>query len=201
MGKNYANRKPVNERPAGDAYPTPPCITEEFLNQFFDEYANKHSVETVLEPCAGDLDMSKVLYAHGYDVMSKDIKDGHDFLTEDYSKEHYDAVITNFPFSLFDKCVEKAKQVADIVVTVGRLNCFGSHGRNINGFWKGLEYVLPIDRMVAFDKPLRTDGKVECGMLVSCFFVWNKNFEGLPSVKVIDVQKHILSKGRQRFDK
>lgn len=200
-GKAYANRKPVSQRPNGDAYPTPPAVTEEFLLQFFNEYAKTHKIKDILEPCAGSLQMSNVLYSNGYNVTSRDIINGHDFLKEDYSSEHYDAVVTNFPFSLFDKCVLKAKQVADIVVTVGRLNCFGSHGRNINGLWNGLEYVLPLDRMVAFDRPLRADKKVECGMMVSCFFVWRKDYEGLPKIKLLDIQKHILSKGKQRFNR
>ena len=37
-GKNYANRKPENERPMNDFYPTPSCMVRALLeNDFFEE--------------------------------------------------------------------------------------------------------------------------------------------------------------------
>ena len=32
-------------------------------------------------------------------------------------------------------------------------------------------------------------------MLNSCWFVWNKNYNGYPKIKVIDVDKYVLRKG------
>ena len=54
-----------------------------------------------------------------------------------------------------------------------------------------MEYVLIFDRMIAFDKPETEDGKVECGMIVSCWFIWDKHYNGLPQIKVLDMQKYI----------
>lgn len=40
-------------------------------------------------------------------------------------------------------------------------------------------------------KPETPDGKVECGMIVSCFFVWNVYYNGEPKIKVLDMQKYV----------
>ena len=47
---------------------------------------------------------------------------GNDFLKDDYSNKHYDAIVTNPPFSLWDNFVGKAKQISDKVVMIGRTN-------------------------------------------------------------------------------
>lgn len=100
----------------------------------------------------------------------------------------------NPPFKLFNKFVEKAKRSASKVYCIGKMNFFGAHDRNVNNLWEHLEWVLPFDRQIAFDKPENKDGKVECGMMVSCWMIWNNNYEGYPKIKVLDMQKYILSK-------
>ena len=104
-------------------------------------------------------------------------------------------VIMNPPFKLFDKFVEKSKRIADRVYCIGKMNFFGAHNRNINGLWNNLEWVLPFDRQIAFDKP-EVDGKVECGMMVTGWFIWNKNYEGFPKIKMLDMQKYIRRSGK-----
>lgn len=47
-------------------------------------------------------------------------------------------------------------------------------------------------------KPETEDGKVECGMMVTGWFVWNRNYEGLPKINVLDMQKYILRKGKTK---
>jgi hypothetical protein len=96
---------------------------------------------------------------------------------------------------LFDKFVEKSKRIADRVYCIGKMNFFGAHNRNINGLWNNLEWALPFDRQIAFDKP-EIDGKVECGMMVTGWFIWNKNYEGFPKIKVLDMQKYIRRSGK-----
>lgn len=54
------------------------------------------------------------------------------------------------------------------------------------------------DRQIAFDKPLRDDEKVECGMIVSRWFIWDMNYTGEPTLRVIDMQKYILKKSDKR---
>lgn len=38
------------------------------------------------------------------------------------------------------------------------------------------------------------DGKVECGMMITGWFIWNKNYNGFPKIKVLDMQKYIMRK-------
>lgn len=195
MGKAYANRKPESERPLNDYYKTPNCMVFELLksNLFYGKHSNITPLNTqIYDPCCGQYAIGNELRKCGYrNIIENDIIYGHDFLKEDDTRE-YDIIIMNPPFKLFDQFVEKAKKKAWKVYCIGKMNFFGAHSRNINGLWNGLEWVLPFDRMIAFDKP-EVDGKCECGMIVSNWFVWDCEYEGLPKIKVLDVQKYIRS--------
>lgn len=197
-GKNFANRKPENQRPANDFYQTPKCMTKE-LSKFLGRYVYLEQLENkvILDPCCGKHAIGKVLkkcgWIDGNKFIEKDLIYGNDFLKDKYD-EKIDLVVMNPPFKLFDRFVYKAKEISDIVCSIGKITFFGAHKRNIDGLWDNLEYVLIFDRQIAFDKPLRKDGKVECGMLVSGWFIWNKNYQGLPKIVILDMQKYILSK-------
>ena len=166
MGKAYANRKPESERPQGDFYPTPSCMVKELLESgsFFSSGLNMK----IFDPCCGEFDIGNVLRQYGHtNLVEKDIKYGYDFLEKDEDGNYvdltkYDIIIMNPPFKQFDEFVKKAKMQAKYVYCIGKLNFFGAHNRNVNGLWKGLKWVMPFDRMIAFDKP-EVDGKVECG--------------------------------------
>lgn len=194
-GKNYANRKPESERPENDYYPTPSCLTKELIKQL--RLKQVRVGRTVLEPCCGKYAISNVLEHNNvfdFQVTSRDLIYGNDFLTDDYSKERFDTIIMNPPFKLFDKFVEKAKTISPIVCCIGKMNYFGAHSRNINGLWNHLEWVLPFDRQIAYDIPEDEDGKVQCGMMITGWFIWNIYYDGYPKIDVIDVQKYIKGK-------
>ena len=38
------------------------------------------------------------------------------------------------------------------------------------------------------------NGKVECGMMITGWFIWNRCYNGLPKIKVLDMQKYIKGK-------
>ena len=196
-GKNFANRKPENKRPLNDFYETPYCMTEELLNSQFSIFNEQIKDKIILDPCCGKYAIGNVLrekkIADYNKLIEKDLIYGNDFLKEDY--EDVDVVIMNPPFKLFDDFVKKAKSISKIVCCIGKVTFFGAHKRNIDGLWKNLEYVLIFDRQIAFNKPLRKDRKVECGMLVSAWFIWNKDYAGLPKISMLDMQKYILNKG------
>lgn len=195
-GKAYANRKPVNERPKNDFYQTPRCLTKELVKTgLLDEaypILERNDI-TILDPCCGHFSISSSLEDAGFRVTARDLIYGDDFLEGDRD-ERYCAVVMNPPFKLFDKFVTKAKSIAPVVCCIGKMNYFGAHSRNVGGLWRHLEWVLPFDRMISFESPERDDGKVECGMMVTGWFIWNKSYEGFPKVKVIDVQDYILKK-------
>lgn len=190
MGKAYANRKPESERPANDLYPTPSCMIKELVESgFFNEVKDID----IYDPCCGLYAIGNVLREYGYkNITEKDIMYGQDFLSSDTDYNH-DVIIMNPPFRAFNSFVEKAKRISRRVYCIGKMNFFGTHDRNVNGLWEHLEWVLPFDRMIAFDKP-EIDGKVECGMMVSGWFIWNRYHEGAPKIKVLDMQKYIRSK-------
>ena len=195
-GKAYANRKPELERPEGDFYETKSGMVIELLESGVFPYHPtineqlKRNVK-IFDPCCGKYAIGNVLRKYGYtNITERDLMYGYDFLKDD-SDEYYDIIIFNPPFKLFDLFIEKAKTKAKYVFCIGKLNFFGAHGRNVNGLWNNLRLVLPFDRMIAFDKPETEDGKCETGMIVSNWFIWDKDYNGLPQIKVLDMQKYI----------
>lgn len=216
MGKAYANRKKECDRPLSDFYPTPSCMVKELIeSDYFLEFTDAE----ILDPCCGKYAIGNVLRKYGYkNITERDITYGQNFLYDvynpinlfpkynfiDYTKckdyeiqtynENFDIIIMNPPFKDFNGFVEKAKDIASKVYCIGKLNFFGAHDRNVNKLWEHLEWVLPFDRQIAFDKPEDENGKVECGMMITGWFIWNKNYDGYPKIKVLNMQKYIRSK-------
>lgn len=214
MGKAYANRKKKSERPTNDFYPTPRCMVRELLDAN-DEFlggrifTERNDSDRILDPCCGKYAIGNTIRNHNenlshLNIIERDLIYGDDFLPRDENKkvilgdEHYDAIIMNPPFSLFDDFVEKSKRIADRVYCIGKINFFGAHDRNVNGLWEHLEWVLPFDRQIAFDKAEHEDGTVEMGMLVSCWFIWDKYYHGYPKIKPLDMQKYAYHKPRNK---
>lgn len=192
-GKNYANRKPVSERPENDYYPTPSCMVKELVES---GYFPKDKSINIFDPCCGQKAICNVLRKYGYEhFVEKDLIYGDDFLKAELpSSPIYDIVIMNPPFKLYDEFVERSKYFANNIYVIGKMNYFGAHRRNVSGLWKHLHYVLPFDRQIAFDKPEREDGKVECGMMVTGWMIWDKSYNGLPMIDVLDMDKYIVRK-------
>lgn len=191
-GKSYACRKPESKRPKDDFYQTPKCMTWELLNTgLLQNYLNE-TEKKILDPCCGKYAISKILKNNGFTVFERDLMYGNDFLNDNYDGTDFDAIVMNPPFKHFDSFVKKAKGISPVVCCIGKLNFFGAHDRNISGLWDNLEWVLPFDRQIAYDSPFREDGKVNVGMMISGWFIWNKNYNAEPKIKVIDMQKYIL---------
>ena len=215
-GKAYANRKSESERPENDFYPTPSCMVKALLES--GKFPYKADVN-ILDPCCGKYAIGNVLREHGYkNIVERDLMYGQNFLYDSYNharifpdyefinykkrgdyepdiyQDNVDLIIMNPPFKEFNGFVQKAKDVADRVYCIGKLNFFGAHDRNVKGLWEHLEWVLPFDRQIAFDKP-EINGKVECGMMVTCWFVWKESCSyDYPQIQVLDMQKYIRSK-------
>lgn len=195
MSHIQGHRNSIDKRPDNDFYPTPKCLTFELINTGILKDCKK-----ILEPACGNYAISSVLEDNGFDVEKSDLKYGVNFLTKDYSNNHYDAIVTNPPFSLWDEFIRKAKEInSKKIIFIGRANCFGSHSRNIHGIWNNLKGVWFFDRQIAYDKELRDDGKAVAGMIVSGWFVWEKNYEDYPSIHLIDIDKYILRKSDEKY--
>ena len=197
MGKAYANRKKESERPKGDYYPTPKSLVYKLL-----ETNQLDKCKTILEPAYGSGAISNILKEKGFKVTEKDLIYGNDFLLDDYSNQHFDAIVTNPPFSLYDEFIQKAKTIdCNKIIMIGRTNHFGSHKTNVNGIWKGLSDVYIFDRQVAYDREWREDGKFYCGCLVSGWFIWTKGYTDLPKLHIMDVNNWAYRKSENNNKK
>lgn len=189
MGKAYANRKPESERPAADYYPTPKFLVRKLV-----ETGALKNFDKILEPACGKAkNIQTCLEMYGFNVTGRDFVFGNDFLKDDYSNNKFDALVTNPPFSLFDKFVEKAKKDFKHIFFIGKTNFFGAHQRNINGVWKHLKNVWIFDRMVNYsEENLDT---FDVGMLVTGWFEWDSSWnENYFMTRIIDVQQGVRRK-------
>lgn len=92
-----------------DFYPTPPEVTIALM-----EFLKLPECE-IWEPACGSGAMVEVFEKYGHSVKATDITTGSDFLT---TKGSADAIITNPPFNLSEKFIEKALKEAPIVAMV-----------------------------------------------------------------------------------
>lgn len=195
MGKAYANRKKEADRPENDFYPTPGGLTLELINT-----GELNGYKNILEPCCGQYAISKILEANGFNVTSRDLIYGNDFLKDDYSNEYYDAIVTNPPFDSYNQIIEKAKSInCKKVIAIGRTNYFASHSRNVEGFWKELSDVYIFDRQVEYRTPQLDIPDFCVGSLCTGWFVWTKGYTGDPRVHILDVQKYATLGSLERF--
>jgi hypothetical protein len=141
------------QREVSDYYVTPPDAVESFLMEFFSDHPeHDFSGKVILDPCAGgdsEHGMSypdaikKWKYEQPVEISTMDIRgDSLAYLKADYLSTsidyHPDIIITNPPFVLAQKIIEKAMQdvkEGGLVIMLLRLNFFGSQGRV--RFWDG----------------------------------------------------------------
>lgn len=92
----------VSKNGKGDEYYTPKYVVEILL-----PHLKKTNIKTIWCPCdKKESEFVKVFESNGYKVISSHIDDGQDFLTYEPT-EQYDAIITNPPFSIKNKIIER----------------------------------------------------------------------------------------------
>ena len=188
-GKAYANRKREEIRNKNDFYETPFSLTWELQKlNIIPKEVNGHKT-TILDPCCGKYAISK-WFREDYDITEKSLEYGNDFLTEDYSDKHYDFVIMNPPFDLWDNFVYKSKDIADVVISIGKTDYFSCYQRLQNGIWKNLKAIYIFNRKVDYQFPTIENGDLGVGNLTSGWFIWDKNYDGKPELNFIDIQKY-----------
>jgi len=147
------------ERKAADLYPTPVDAVESIM-----PLIDALDIKTVWEPACGDGRLARVLEYHGIQVFSSDIREysGYgvgplDFLNDAYADDvgEIDAIITNPPFSLAREFVEKALEIAPIVIMLVKQNYWNTKGRV--GFFRASQpnMFLPVTWRLAFLKEER----------------------------------------------
>ena len=185
MGKAYANRKPIEQRPDADFYSTPFSLTRELM-----KLIDIPKQSTFYEPCAGNGAITKVLKEHDYNVIEDDIRTTKkDFLDYD-GKVPY--LITNPPFSLFDDIVLKAQQITEKqYIILLKTNFFGAYKRNELGVWKHLKELHIFNRQVDYRTPLREDGHFHVGNLITGWGIFDKSWnESWWKTSIVDIQQY-----------
>jgi hypothetical protein len=131
------------ERKPADLYPTPFDVTESLipvLEVIRLNTAGPIRPFRVWEPCAGDMDMSRVLEWHGYEVTSTDIRDtgqgigGFDFLNDDPAEKwgwipDPDMIVMNPPFSLAAEFILKALSYSPRVACLMKIDYWNALSR------------------------------------------------------------------------
>ncbi len=126
-----------------DDYQTPPVALTPL-------YKFLKSNWTIWECASGEGNLVKELRKQGYKVISSDIHSGKDFLT--YEPKHYDCIITNPPFSLKQKFLERAYCLGKPFAFLLPLTTLESEKRQ--RFFKqcGVEMIL-FDKRINFEAP------------------------------------------------
>lgn len=181
----------MGQRKKSDLYETPFSMTQQFINVH--RICDIDKKERVLEPAFGNGAITRVLRENHILYDAYDLKDGVDFLKE---KNKYNYMITNPPFSLANKFIEKAIEIIKIQFCL-LLPLSYLHGqyRYNNELFKNLDSVYVFTRMSMLGEPLREDGKYNTGMQVYAWFVWNMCSPCTPEIRWIDNSEYILKKG------
>ena len=181
-----------NER---DFYQTPLSITHQLLeNEPFD-FEN----ETFLEPAHGHGAITSVLQGHSNNVTYYDIEK--DFFTE---TESYDNIITNPPFNLANRWIEKCKQVSNkkfaLLLPINYITSQERYDGNVfmDDDFK-LETMYTFTRATSMTSDdVRPDGKYPAGMLYVAWYVWNKEYKGDTKLKWINNNPYIARKRNKK---
>ena len=121
-----------------DFYATPSNVTIALM-EFF-KFKLKSSI--IWEPACGIGNIQKVLESYGHTVIGTDILTGVDYLK--VPKKEIDAIITNPPFNLSEKFIEKSLKEADFVAYLLKSQYWHSKKR-YNLFIKNPpSYILPL---------------------------------------------------------
>jgi hypothetical protein len=133
-GAIQASYKKWDRKPA-DFYPTPYDVTQSLV-----PVIEAMGVNKIWEPCCGDLDMSRVLEFHGYEVTSTDLRDtgqgigGVDFLNDNPEEKwgwipDPDMIVMNPPFSLASDFIEKALSYTPNVACLMKIDYWNAISR------------------------------------------------------------------------
>ena len=187
-GKNFSGNNVTGKRKKSDFYETPYSMTQKLLD-------NEIFSGVVLEPSCGNGAIVKVLTDNNYNVVSKDISTGHDFLDEN---NMYESIITNPPFSLAKEFITKCSEICTgkyaLLLPLSYL-----HGKSrFDLFYKNnkicLKFVYVFTRSPMLGEELRNDGKYHTGMMVYAWFVFENNYNGEPAIRWIDNNEDVISK-------
>lgn len=179
-----------SKRNRNDFYQTPFSMTQQLLDNFHISLNSR-----VLEPSCGKGAIVDVLLNNGIQsVEYSDLSHGIDFLEMSEDRK-YNYVITNPPFSISDKFIEKAMRIANVGIFLLPLNYL--HGKKrydslYNNSNFKLSNVFVFTRYPLLTNELREDGLYKTGMIAYAWYVFKKEYEGPTELNFIDNSKYIL---------
>lgn len=178
-------------RKPADLYPTPADVTYSLI-PYVEDLLPVGSL--ILEPACGDGSMSLPLEEFGYRVDSYDLrpdcgygKGGVDFLNLDntYAVDRgykYDAVWTNPPFKAASMFIERALQLAPVVVMLLKAQYWNTSNR-----MKLFRANPPLREINLTWRPAFLEEERGKSPLMDCMWcVWQRGYQGLPSVDILD---------------
>lgn len=176
-----------NRKPA-DLYPTPPDVTYSLLH-YIKDLVKPGS--RVWEPACADGQMVEPLRQFGYNVMATDLRPdvkggqgGVDFLGEKtaYHTQKYDAVITNPPFNAAAEFVERALEVAPVVIFLLKAQYWNTGNRK-----KLFRKTKPYMELNLTWRPAFLEEERGKSPLMDCMWVvWVRGHDDLPKMDILD---------------
>lgn len=176
-----ASNHSLTERQAEDYYATDPVAVEMLLEK--ETFSHK-----ILEPCAGQGHISKVLEAHGYEVESRDLidrgygKGGMDFL-KCTDKDLPISIISNPPYRYAQEFVEKGLEV----VAEGHKCAWFLKLTFLEGKERRKMFESTPPKIVYVSSSRLTCGKNGVEWMPSCiayaWYIFEKGFKGDPIIK------------------
>lgn len=174
------------DRALNDYYATPPIATQTLLNYM--DFSSR-----ILEPCCGEGHMSEVLKDKGYKVFSYDLidrgygKSGEDFLKR--TKSFKGDIITNPPYNLALPMVIKSLHLIQPGFKVAMLLKLGFlQGKARTKLFKEHPPKLVLVFTTRFRCAKNGDfTMVRGGAVDYAWFIWEKGYQGLPTVDWVDL--------------
>lgn len=188
-GKNFSANN-TGKRKKSDFYETPYSLTRHLLN-----VENFDICKLVCEPACGDGAIVRVLEEkwQSSNIVAYDADV--DFLKDN---RQYDYIITNPPFSLAFEFVQQAKKLAkdkfSFLLPLSYLHGKKRYDEIYTDRTYPLKKVYVFTRYPMLGEKLREDGKYNTGMMVYAWYIFEKEFNGDPTIDWIDNNTDVLSK-------
>jgi hypothetical protein len=185
-GKAFGHR---SAKVKGDLFQTHYSLTWELLKR-----ESFHC--GIHEPCCGKMAIVNALGNHSKATYS-DLYYGNKIQNYLEDKTIYDNIITNPPYGkMTDDIILHAKKHTKFkIAMLLRTNYLSGYLRYRKDVYKELRTVYVFTRMPDLRAPIREDGKYPTAMIVYGWFIWEKDYAGLPNLEWIDNQKYVLRKG------
>ena len=150
--------------------------------------------EKIWEPACGSGNIVKVLRARGHTVYASDINNygcgepGVDFLTTD-AIPPAEAIVTNPPFKLIQKFVERALELCPLVIILARLAFYEGQRRSKLLEESGLARIHVFANRLPMIHREGWTGPKASSAIVFAWFTWQKGYTGPTTIDRISWEK------------